>query len=161
MSRSGQKKVGSVWGVGGDTAMSHPSHPYLLVAVSGKCPNFVERSAVPFFERPTHIRNLKELSATCMAHPSTNLLKYPNFGPVSYRSTWAAIGCARIQNRISDWCTFLKADSICVTLIISFIIPSKFHLAPTEQRALRNVNNCLYTNVYSYLETSGGIIYNP
>jgi len=30
-----------------------------------------------------------------------------------------------------------------------------------EQRALRNVNNCLYTNVYSYLETSGGIIYNP
>ncbi len=30
-----------------------------------------------------------------------------------------------------------------------------------EQRALRNVNNCLYTNVYSYLETSGGINYNP
>jgi hypothetical protein len=30
-----------------------------------------------------------------------------------------------------------------------------------EQRTLRNVNNCLYTNVYSYLETSGGISYNP
>ncbi len=30
-----------------------------------------------------------------------------------------------------------------------------------EQRALKNVNNCLYTNVYSYLETSGGISYNP
>ena len=30
-----------------------------------------------------------------------------------------------------------------------------------EQRALRNVNNCLYTNIYSYLETSGGISYNP
>ncbi len=29
-----------------------------------------------------------------------------------------------------------------------------------EQRALRNVNNCLYTNVYFYLETSGGINYN-
>ncbi len=30
-----------------------------------------------------------------------------------------------------------------------------------EQCTLRNVNNCLYTNVYSYLETSGGISYNP
>jgi hypothetical protein len=29
-----------------------------------------------------------------------------------------------------------------------------------EQHALRNVNNCLYTNVYSYLETSGGQSYN-
>jgi hypothetical protein len=25
----------------------------------------------------------------------------------------------------------------------------------------KNVNNCLYTNVYSYLETSGGISYDP
>jgi hypothetical protein len=25
-----------------------------------------------------------------------------------------------------------------------------------EQRTLRNVNNYLYTNIYSYLETSGG-----
>ncbi len=30
-----------------------------------------------------------------------------------------------------------------------------------EQRTLKNENNCLYTNVYSYLETSGGISYNP
>ncbi len=30
-----------------------------------------------------------------------------------------------------------------------------------EQRTLKNVNNCLYTNVYSYLETPGGISYNP
>jgi hypothetical protein len=30
-----------------------------------------------------------------------------------------------------------------------------------EQHALKNVNNCLYTNIYSYLETSGGISYNP
>ncbi len=29
-----------------------------------------------------------------------------------------------------------------------------------EQRALKDLNNCLYTNVYSYLETSGGISYN-
>ncbi len=25
-----------------------------------------------------------------------------------------------------------------------------------EQHALQNVNNCLNTNIYSYLETSGG-----
>jgi hypothetical protein len=30
-----------------------------------------------------------------------------------------------------------------------------------EQCALINVNNCLYTNIYSYRETSGGISYNP
>jgi hypothetical protein len=28
-----------------------------------------------------------------------------------------------------------------------------------EQHALRNVNNCLNTNIYSYLETSGGQSY--
>jgi hypothetical protein len=30
-----------------------------------------------------------------------------------------------------------------------------------EQRALKNVNNCLKTNIYSYLETSGGKNNNP
>jgi hypothetical protein len=30
-----------------------------------------------------------------------------------------------------------------------------------EQRALKNVNNCLNTNIYSYLETSGGQGSNP
>ncbi len=29
-----------------------------------------------------------------------------------------------------------------------------------EQHALKDVNNSLYTNIYSYLETSGGISYN-
>jgi hypothetical protein len=29
-----------------------------------------------------------------------------------------------------------------------------------EQRALKNVNNGLNTNIYSYLETSGGQSYN-
>ena len=29
-----------------------------------------------------------------------------------------------------------------------------------EQHALKNVNNCLYTKVYCYLEKSGGISYN-
>ena len=33
--------------------------------------------------------------------------------------------------------------------------------ATMEQCAFKNVNNCLYANVYSYLETSGGISYNP
>ncbi len=28
--------------------------------------------------------------------------------------------------------------------------------AAMEQRALQNVNNCLNTDIYSYLETSGG-----
>ncbi len=30
-----------------------------------------------------------------------------------------------------------------------------------EQRALKNVNDCLNINIYSYLETSGGQISNP
>ncbi len=30
-----------------------------------------------------------------------------------------------------------------------------------EQRTLKNVNNCLNTNIYSYLETSGGKSLNP
>jgi hypothetical protein len=30
------------------------------------------------------------------------------------------------------------------------------HLHAREQRTLKNVNNCLNTNIYSYLETSGG-----
>jgi hypothetical protein len=32
---------------------------------------------------------------------------------------------------------------------------------PMEQRAFKNVNNCLNTNIYSYLETSGGQSSNP
>jgi len=30
-----------------------------------------------------------------------------------------------------------------------------------EQRVLKIVNNCLNTNIYSYLETSSGQSYNP
>jgi len=30
-----------------------------------------------------------------------------------------------------------------------------------EQHTLKNVNNCFNTNIYSYLETSGGQISNP
>ena len=47
-----------------------------------------------------------------------------------------------------------KCSSLSLKQILTY-------LTTMEQRALRNVNNCLYTNVYSYLETSGGISYNP
>ncbi len=30
-----------------------------------------------------------------------------------------------------------------------------------EQHTLKNINNCIYTNIYSYLETSGGQSSNP
>ncbi len=30
-----------------------------------------------------------------------------------------------------------------------------------EQHALKNINNCLNSNIYSYLETSGGKSSNP
>ncbi len=30
-----------------------------------------------------------------------------------------------------------------------------------EQHTFKNVNNCLNTNIYSYLETSGGQSFNP
>jgi hypothetical protein len=30
------------------------------------------------------------------------------------------------------------------------------HLYAMEQRAFKNINNCLNTNIYSYSETSGG-----
>jgi hypothetical protein len=36
-----------------------------------------------------------------------------------------------------------------------FSIPCPSNLT-MEQRTLKNVNNCLNTNIYSYLETSGG-----
>jgi hypothetical protein len=29
-------------------------------------------------------------------------------------------------------------------------------MLPMEKHAFKNVNNCLNTNIYSYLETSGG-----
>jgi hypothetical protein len=32
----------------------------------------------------------------------------------------------------------------------------KYLYCPKEHHALKNANNCLNTNIYSYLETSGG-----
>ena len=37
----------------------------------------------------------------------------------------------------------------------------KIRLMTMEQRASKIVNNCLNTNIYSYLETSGGQTSNP
>ena len=39
-------------------------------------------------------------------------------------------------------------------------IQMKLDLSLKEQRAFKTVNNCLNTNIYSYLETSGGQSYN-
>jgi hypothetical protein len=35
-----------------------------------------------------------------------------------------------------------------------------YHTTTMEQRAFENVNSCLNTNIYSYLETSGGQSFN-
>jgi hypothetical protein len=35
------------------------------------------------------------------------------------------------------------------------------YFLPMDQHALKNINNCLNTNIYSYLETSGGQSSNP
>ena len=35
-----------------------------------------------------------------------------------------------------------------------------FVMSVMKQRTLKDVNNCLNTNIYSYLETSGGQSYN-
>jgi hypothetical protein len=39
-----------------------------------------------------------------------------------------------------------------------FLIPNTVLI---EQHALKNINNCINTNIYSYLETSGGQSPNP
>jgi hypothetical protein len=37
----------------------------------------------------------------------------------------------------------------------------QLHLNPMEQHTFKNINNCLNTNIYSYLQTSGGQSSNP
>ncbi len=44
-----------------------------------------------------------------------------------------------------------NANWICLGLVDDFV-----DLQLMEQHALKNVNKCLNTNIYSYLETSGG-----
>jgi len=38
---------------------------------------------------------------------------------------------------------------------------NSFLIVLMEQHNIKNVNNCLNTNIYSYLETSGGQSFNP
>jgi hypothetical protein len=47
----------------------------------------------------------------------------------------------------------LRSAQLSVVLIIVTLLNT---VMPMEQRALKNVNNYLNTNIYSYLETSGG-----
>jgi len=48
------------------------------------------------------------------------------------------------------------AEAVIVTVAIAGVFAKTM-----EQRALKNVNNCLNTDIYSYLETSGGQSSNP
>jgi len=43
----------------------------------------------------------------------------------------------------------------------NLVVPMQNSGVAMEQRTLKNVNNCLNTNIHSYLETSGGQSYNP
>jgi hypothetical protein len=43
-----------------------------------------------------------------------------------------------------------------VSKLASLTSEKGMEIAPVEQRTLRNVNNYLNTDIYSYLETSGG-----
>jgi hypothetical protein len=51
-------------------------------------------------------------------------------------------------------------ESIIMSLLKGLDIMSLSKLDVMEQRALKNVNNCLNTTIYSYLETSGGQSFN-
>ncbi len=44
----------------------------------------------------------------------------------------------------------------CKIALIKVSNVSWEQISVMEQHALKNVNNCLITNIYSYLETSGG-----
>jgi len=53
----------------------------------------------------------------------------------------------------------IKVKLLCRVVIRSRVLSCrvvKFLSSSMELRPLQNVNNCLNTNIYSYLETSGG-----
>jgi hypothetical protein len=68
-----------------------------------------------------------------------------------------ANGTARFKKHKQFNVVMLCADMFSVML--SVIMPSV--VKPVEQQALNIVNNCLNTNIYSYLETSAGQSSNP
>ncbi len=49
-------------------------------------------------------------------------------------------------------CLHIKSKQLCFVVLLCIAM---------EQHALKNVHNCLNTNIYSYLETSGGQSSNP
>ncbi len=52
-------------------------------------------------------------------------------------------------------------DTIFINILNDVYLVELMFKITIEKHALKNINNCLYTNIYSYLETSGGISYNP
>jgi hypothetical protein len=54
----------------------------------------------------------------------------------------------------------LNLSLMVQTLKLTSLSLASLKAGPMEQRALKNVSNCLNTNIYSYLETSGGEISN-
>jgi hypothetical protein len=49
-----------------------------------------------------------------------------------------------------------KHSIVLSVILLSAVLPSVILLFTMEQRDFKNENNCLNTNIYSYLETSGG-----
>jgi hypothetical protein len=72
-----------------------------------------------------------------------------------------AIFLSLFQRRRLDLNPRHSVDEASVLPLCYHRYPPSPKILSMEQSALKNVNNCLYTNVYSYLETSGGISYNP
>jgi hypothetical protein len=57
---------------------------------------------------------------------------------------------------------YLQTTYVCTGGSGVFAFKSDYlAFAPMEQRALKNVNNCLNTNIYSYIDTPGGQSSNP
>ncbi len=54
---------------------------------------------------------------------------------------------------------FIPSELILLKIVVLTSLKSSHHAKETakmEQRALKNVNNCLNTDIYSYLVTPGG-----
>jgi hypothetical protein len=66
----------------------------------------------------------------------------------------------------NNGCTYLGSlgGMITIILFVFVVVMVAVAVVPVvvmEQHDLKNVNNCLNTNIYSYLETSGGQSANP
>ncbi len=61
----------------------------------------------------------------------------------------------RLDMQVLDGATSL------VTMTLNIFSLTLLYFITTEQHAFKNVNKCWNTNIYSYLETSGGQSSNP